>query len=262
MNLRSSIGQTIRHIESLRAFAHMPLSDLFRRDRVLVFHHIPRSGGTSASAVLQRWFWIVRDYRPFHGDDSGFYRNKKDILALRNYQCLAGHFDVEGSYLAQRYPEAFSDARFRVFTFLRDPLEAKLSLYYYEKRHGINVGVSLQEHLLGRTNYIANRLPCTFADYQGVLGHYCFIGITEHMQESLDRLAELAGRPHVKAPVLNTAARDVQSAELSPSLLREFRGRNELDYLVYEYGLARFGMNCGQSRVGGEGAGSVAERPS
>jgi len=234
-----SVRRAALRLRNLRAFAHMPLSDLTARDRVHIFHHIPRSGGTSVSRAMQRWFWIIRDYRPVTGGDEDFFRNRKPICSLRNYQCLAGHFATDGGHLAERYPEVFGDKRFRVFTFLRDPLEAKISLYYYEKRHGMNAGVGLEQHLLGRSNYIANRFPCTATDYRSVLGGYFFVGVTEHMQDSLDKLAGLVGRPRVKVPLLNEAARDQQVLMLSPTVLREFRHRNELDYLIYQYGLDR-----------------------
>jgi len=239
LEVYTSVRNAALKLENLKALANTPFRDFFNSDQVYVFHHIPRSGGTSVTRVIRNWFWVVRDYRPGGERDQSFFENRKDVSSLKNYKCLAGHFGVDGCYLCQRYPEMLTDDRFRIFTFVRDPLETKISLYYYEKKHGLNVGVTLEEHLMGRPNYIANRLPCTKDNYRSVLDRYYFVGITELAQESLDKLADLVCRPRIKVSVVNRADRDEQVSALSPAVMRRFRSENELDYLIYEYCLEK-----------------------
>jgi hypothetical protein len=110
-------------------FIKRQLCMLAPREPVYVFHHIPKCGGTSLNKVLDSWFTTVKDYR------SGWsmnYPEKIDIGRLRSCHCLCGHFELDGYYLHQRYPEVFMSSRYRVFTFVRDPLQVQLSLFWYE----------------------------------------------------------------------------------------------------------------------------------
>lgn len=225
----------LRHRSALK---NIPLLDFFRADRIYVFHLQPKTGGNSVSQVLRRWFFVVGD-QDRRGYEQWFVENKKDISVLRNYQCLVGHFSLEGQRLPERYPEVFSSDRFRVITFLRDPLQTRISQYYYNKRT-IGQEGSLEEFLMKSENIVARRFPCTEQDYKEVLDRYFFIGITEFLQESIDRLAALISKPRVRVGRRNVSLRDDQVSHLSPSLVEAYRSKNELDFLVYQYALEKF----------------------
>lgn len=212
--------------------------DIFRRRfgpaPRYIFHHLPKCGGTSVRHALENWFHPIKDYRPA-GNDAAvlkeYFRHPYDLDALRAEEVLCSHFEERGSHLHERYPAALASPRFRIFTFVRDPLEVQLSLYFHEKRLGA-AQQPLEAHLLLRPNYLAARLPCTLADYREKLRRYFFIGRLDRGQESFDRLAARLGKPPLKLPVKNRSKRE--SLALSPSFAEEFRGANELDYLLYE----------------------------
>lgn len=159
-----------------------------------------------------------------------------DLSALRASDCLAGHWAVAGEYLHERYPEVLTDAKYRLFAFVRDPLQVKLSLYFWEKRRGKELaGHSIEDELLMRPNFLAERFPCTEDNYTTVLSRYFFIGITERIQESFDRLADLVGRPKLRLPHANRSRTDGDSVLLGDDFLRAFRKVNRVDYLVYDH---------------------------
>ena len=223
-----------------RALFAIPLRDWSAADRIGVFHHIPKCSGTSVVNVLGRWFLLREDYRAYVQGDWRAAR-RVDLDRLRNRHCLTGHFDYQGVYLRDRYPEILRDRRFFLFTFIREPLATKLSLFRYEKQSGIIPDMTLEEHLLSRDNYIANRFPCTPEDVDVVLERYDFIGVTERIDESLDKLAQLVNRKPVHVPRLNATRDKRDEATPSPVLIAEFRRRNDLDYHIYRRALERLG---------------------
>jgi len=216
--------------------------DLKKKYPVYVFHHIPKCAGTSMISALRHWFFVVKDYmRYYHPEELPFFiRHPVNIRKLRSRHCLSGHFALPETHLYKRYPGVWQDRDFKIFTFIRDPLEVKISLYYFEKKRGQREGVSLAQHLLERKNYIAGILDCTIDNYKDVLDRYFFIGITGHLQSSLDKLADLLDKRKVKLPVLNLSQRDSQASNLSPEMINRFKAANELDYRIYDYCLTRF----------------------
>ena len=213
-----------------------------RKYPVYIFHHIPKCAGTSLISALRRWFFVVKDYtRYYHPEELPYFiKHPVDIKALRSYHCLCGHFALPETHIHKRYPGVLHNRNFKIFTFIRDPLEVKISLYYYEKKRGQREGVSLEQHLLERENYIAGVLDCTLDNYKEVLDRYFFIGITEHVQLSMDKLAKLLNKRKVKLPVLNPSRRDPQVSSLPPEIINRFKAANELDYRIYDYCLTRF----------------------
>lgn len=225
----------------LRAFgrrvlnaARHPLAPFAPKDPVTVFHHLPKCGGASILQVLGHWFVRVEEYRETW---SSSHPPKTDLRSLRSSHCLCGHFELPGAYLHERYPEVLGSPRFRIFTFLREPLQVRLSLDRYEHVHGRRGEGSLEDRLLARPNYLAGILPATRENYREVLDRYFFIGILEEGQAAVDALAAALGRRSRPLPRLN---RTFGSADVSPALVERFRSLNELDYLIYAHAVERY----------------------
>lgn len=201
---------------------------------VTVFHHIPKCGGTSILNALSNWFVMMPDYG---SGWTGYYPEKANLDILRSAMCLCGHYELDGNHLHQRYPEVFSSDRFRVITFIRDPLQVKLSLYRYEKENNVSKHDDIEEHLLSRTNYIAHRLPATIDDYKEIIDRYLYVGILEEGQACLNDLAKLLNKPRVMLPWNNSTGknRDTEIENISDACLKKFREKNKLDYLIYDY---------------------------
>ena len=205
---------------------------------VYVFHHIPKSGGTSFTQILNKWFIVVRDYRK---DWSGDHKSVIKIEKLRSTHCLAGHWELPGVYLEERYPDVFINMRYKVFTFLRDPLEHSLSLYRYEKENNQTNIQDIEEHFTIRPNYIATILNADEDNYKEIIDRYFFVGILEEMDKSIQILSKLIGRKYYKLPWINRTKLDskTNSEQLSKSTIDTFKEINNVDYLIYNYAFDR-----------------------
>lgn len=211
-------------------------SPFYSKDSVFIFHHMPKCGGTSLIQILDKWFIVVRDYRK---DWSSSHSSKVDINKLRSIHCLSGHWELPGVYLKERYPEVFSDDRYKVFTFLRDPLEHSLSLYRYEKENNQTNIIDIEEHFKIRPNYMSTILGADKYNYKEIIDKYIFVGIVEEMKKSIEILSELTGKKHYKLPWINKTKLDskINSENLSKSIIDSFKEINSVDYLIYNYSL-------------------------
>lgn len=213
---------------------------------VYIFHHIPKAGGTSIVNVVDRWFTVVKDYRPsieLTPETLKYLSNSINFEKLNSTHCLSGHFELEDNYLHVRYPQVLQNPKgYRIFTFLREPLDLAISLYYYQIKTGGRKKdqQSLQDFLLSVSNYTANRFPCTRDNYKNVLKRYFFIGINEEMQWSLNKLAEILQKPKIEIRTLNKSPRDAQALNLPDHIVEHFKTNNELDFLIYNFGLKMF----------------------
>lgn len=208
-----------------------------------IFHHMPKCAGTSAVDALTKYFVVLKDYPVGWSrvDNPNAYQeycnNPKNLDKIKPYQILVGHYLAEQSFFHQRYPN-WQEKGYQVFTFLRDPLELRTSLYYYEIRNNrISADEPLENQLLQhKKNYMAGLLPCDDSNYLEVLKRYFFIGIVEKYQESFDKLSELIDKPPITLKTYNQSKR--KNTKLSAETISEFKEINQLDYKIYNYGKA------------------------
>ncbi len=210
------------------------IAPFYSKDPVYVFHHMPKCGGISLYQILNKWFIVVRDYRK---DWSSSHPTVVNINKLRSIHCLGGHWELPGVYLKERYPEVFSNSRYKVFTFLRDPLQHSLSLYRYEKENNQTDIIDIEEHFEIRPNYMATILHADEKNYKEVIDRYFFVGILEEMEKSIQILSNLTGNKYYKLSWINRTKLDskTSSETLSKSTIDKFKEINSVDYLIYNY---------------------------
>jgi len=210
---------------------------------VAVFHHVPKCGGTSVRNGLARWFIPVLDY----ASPGGSAHARVDPAALRARHVLCGHFAAAETSLAARYPEILQDpGRYRVFTFLRDPLTHRVSHYFHVRKVETRPLPPLETWLTDfGPNLLAGSLGCNERDWREILARYCFVGMLEDLQGSFDRLAQVLGRRPIRLPRINQSEESARIATIPPELKRRFRSDNALDYRIYESVSTRSGAGSG-----------------
>lgn len=245
-SISNKIEKKLRHyIRIPQTIARYKLDEKDNSQRY-IFHHVPKCGGTSAVDALTNWFVILKDYPVGWCDEDNpplyqkFCSNPHNLDKIKPYQLLVGHYHLADSFLDRRYPD-WEKKGYKLFTFLRDPLELQISLYYYEIRMGrISADEPIADRLLLRPNYIANLMRCNNSNYLDVLRQYFFIGIMEKYQESFDRLSMLTGKPPVTLRKYNESPRS--SFGISSKLISDFKEANQLDYKMYDYATSFYGQ--------------------
>lgn len=205
-----------------------------------LFHHIPKTGGKSCREALSKNFNIIKDYPPPNSKKmlAKYMRNSVDLDSLVASDVLCGHYNSSGNRLNERYPQ-LKDYEHRKISFLRRPLDAATS----GVRFGVQRGRFNPDHagrlILKRVGYFARILQCTEDNYQQRIDDFFFVGLTERLQESMDRLSDLTSMPRVEVPVINKTDPGIE-LEIEKRILDQFVEENRLDDRIYGYVCEKF----------------------
>ncbi|MGC1480701.1 MAG: hypothetical protein WA771_09365 [Chthoniobacterales bacterium] len=227
---------------------------------VFVFNHLPKSYGTSLRHLFWQAFGGIEDHTEFLGLAGLLDDAPADLGRLSADTLVCGHFTHGALRLQERYPEIWADAeRYRLFTFVRDPLATAVSNFQHVRRHDAaavarepGLYTSLEKYLAALENPIAKRLGCDGGSVDVVLARYFFIGAAEkhveglqillkRMREILDGASESATVERARLavdwlagqPLEHANAGDASDAGLAAGAEEDFRSRNALDYEIY-----------------------------
>lgn len=231
-----------------------------------VFHHIPKTAGTSFMAVVHNWFHVFSDYEGLYKSRHEFRMHPVDMDLLSASSVLAGHWNTAVSTIDLRYPNLKCNPRFHFFSFLRDPLEMNISMFNYRwkmdpadcQRH--KRYENLSNYLASTNNVVSKLMGCDPINFQKVLERYYFIGITERMEESIRvykkttldilrhfpdscmakrQICVLENKPDIQQQRLNVVSRQQDKDMIPEDELRDFKERNALDYMIYESAISK-----------------------
>jgi hypothetical protein len=215
----------------------------YNPDEPLISIHNPKTAGTSLVNVLHVWYGpnlyrITRKNRnSVKVEPSATGKWKSDI-------CMHGHFNAARN---QSVDIQFPTIK-QYITFLRDPLEHHLSMYYFKKervenRNKIywdwgtdNIPKDINDFLINHPSQLLYHMPSCFNqdNYVQILEKYfVFIGLVEYMGLSINKLARLLNRPSMAAaPYVNRSQRTEIANEDS---IETFMNNSKFEYLVYNH---------------------------
>jgi hypothetical protein len=212
-----------------------------------LFHHMPKCGGTSFKKFLKTVFNLHLDYHPglrkTHPREFQEYQaSPEDLNKFTTCDCLAGHYNLPGVRLWERYPE-LEDIPHKKFCILRDPLETAKSGVKFGIRVGwadINMSKEIKRDLLlRRVRYFVDALGIEDeSDAERVLDKYWFVAPLDKIDYAAHLIASEIGNDYVPIECLNTTPSMDDFFE--EELLNEFSNQSTLDLYVYSLCVSRF----------------------
>ncbi len=247
---------------SFSLFALLPI-DVFaermrREGAVTVFHHIPKTAGSSLVQELRTCFppycnVSALQHRSEAGQQADVLMNAVETFlgdhAKVGYRSASGHFRLPHlNRMRENLPHS------NVFTFLRDPVARMVSefrytrtpkqptyLSYIERYPTIEDFIDSPQEQNRMWQFIAPRglLP----DAEGlekIFRRYAFIGLVEDLKLCFEFYTGLTGHPKTPATRTNvTEARSDNDVALTKELVAKIRTANADDIALYEAVQAR-----------------------
>lgn len=235
----------------------LPIAD----EPVFVFNHLPKCFGTSLRVFFQGAFGSVEDHTEFLGRVGLLDDEPIDCERLAADTMLMGHFAHGALRLRVRYPEIWADRRrYRLFSFVREPLSAAVSSFYHVTDRTTGPVVpdpglfsSLDTYLRRVNNPLAAGLGWSEGeDVKAVGERYFFVGRAEAVEREVPRLlAEMRSQLDgaVASPTTSRALAAISALEgralphanassgrrieIDPETEAIFRERNAVDYRLY-----------------------------
>lgn len=208
----------------------------------LIFYHIPKTGGTTITFLLNQQF----DSHVICPDDFYFQIEKRSLEDLNHFKFFRGHFFFNSILKFLRNS--------RKIVFLREPIQRVLSEQRFLKTLcvGRESALYLEHFLEGSPIETMSNHQCLFLSSfdrndssitpemhlasakENLLKEFFFVGITERIEESLQALYMLMGWqiPNI-IPRLNETNLELEN--INSQVLEEIRQRNLLDIELYEF---------------------------
>lgn len=221
------------------------------------FLHIPKTAGTSIFTLLRS---VLGAEQVYQVRDVNIDRPR--AKAIQSFALIGGHltYDQMQSY--------FEPERYR-FTILRNPVDSFLSTYYFFRSvEEVNRNLAVRnakvldlaayiEWLAGTEEYLnissaqtwyltgngLNKMPINerLDLAKKNLASLDFVGIVEHMADSIDLISLDCGWPAVKKiPRENVTVQRLRKEEVSSDILRRIREISGPDLDLYDYGLSLY----------------------
>lgn len=182
----------------------------------LVSIHIPKTGGSTFTAILKH---IYADKLQLA------YGDQRDVIRTHP-QCFHGH-----KIIKKFSQDVYLLENAKWITFLRNPLNSAISLYYYHLGKRV---LDLEQWLLHADKtkgYNHNRYNKQLAKCGKTWEEFDFIGVTEHYAASLNKISELLVWPEINYQSKNIGS--YTSPNLSADVVAEFEELNQQDYILY-----------------------------
>lgn len=215
---------------------------------VYIYQHVPKCGGTSFRSACARFFTEIHEVPPKKDDPEAwesFQRNKVDFSTLPTDTIVTGHLIHDGLRPRERYAQEIAGGGVHVITVLREPLSRMISGYTYALQLGKNLPVTLDQRLRKAKNPMSRYLGFDGQDAGAFVKSFFLVGLTEHLQTTIDLLANAVGKETVEVPRVNVT-KERAKPEIAEETVTVFRANNARDYELYETAVRIFQERCRQ----------------
>jgi hypothetical protein len=230
--------------------------------KMYIFNHIPKTGGTTMYRIIERLIGSDRLSPHFSINEDMQY--DPSTFNFDKYSVIFGHMGAV-------WNEVLGPRR-KWMTILRDPVDRVVSQYYYWRNcnpesshltyihaaqtHPLAEFVRLREEKIlqgnenGQTWQLADDFRVRYRSVpprdvldiakRNLVEQFVFIGIFEDYTGSVERLCRLFGTPlNGSIPTENRTPGRSSLQEIAPGVIDAIRELNSMDQELYEYGKAR-----------------------
>lgn len=216
-----------------------------------LFHHMPKCGGTSFLKFLSSVFNVHADYHKGNAKShpkefQEYINNPVQIEKLTINDCLAGHYNIAGIKIWQRYP-LLERYHHKKFSILREPYEAAISGIRFgikRKWYDKDMSKEVKERLLlSRSRYFSITLGVKDENHaKEVMDKYWFIAPLNKIDLAAKIVAYELGKEPITVQKLNTT--QVYDGFFDKELLEKFQAASTLDTFIYNLCVSRFEHLC------------------
>ncbi|OLS34054.1 sulfotransferase family 2 domain-containing protein [Bacillus sp. MRMR6] len=207
-------------------------------DKLTVFMHIPKTGGTTLSEILRQQYVFGEI---FDHDSLGGIMKKADQLTIeekRNIKAVAGHYFYG---VHEQFKKSCT-----YFTMLREPIDRVLSSYYFLRNYkGYErvKNMSLREFVLNEPEaknlqtlmICGQKLHPNLEKAKENLKTFKVVGITELFNESLFLIKKEYGWNNIHYDKRNITKKRLRKQEVPASVIDLIKQYNQLDLELYEF---------------------------
>ncbi|OIJ18538.1 hypothetical protein BKP45_19025 [Anaerobacillus alkalidiazotrophicus] len=207
-----------------------------KNNDLLIFLHIPKTGGTTLRKIVEAQYKpneiITFSNREFLDEKIRYMPSKE----LDRIKCLQGH--------SQFGIHSYIQKSFKYITFLRDPIESMISLYYYVRNnpkqpmYKIALDNSLEEFIdivehNRFTWYLSGTSSVDIEKAKENLNNFHMVGITEMYEESLFLMMKSLNWKNIRYKKRNVNSNRPSSRLVPPKIINKISEKNQLDLNIY-----------------------------
>lgn len=187
-----------------------------------MFNHLPRTAGAAVARILDTALAPVFDYPgPTEVARQRWLAHPVDLDLLAPGALLMGHYTAPGGRVHERYPSVFSSTRYRLITFLREPIswvESHLR-YFGPAEMGY---ADIDDTLAGLAGTCQRTYEWPPLSARDALDGYWFVGLCQCTHDDCDELLRRLGHPPRRLPDTNRSDRS-SHAGLSAARRRRYQ---------------------------------------
>lgn len=195
-------------------------------DRIIIFTHVPKTGGTSVTSMFEKMYGKERVFRytKHPSDNARFLKSKNmKVVAGHIWYGLHGELGIENPLYVG---------------FVRNPVDRLVSMYHYCKREKNHIWhtearqKSIKEFYSSGKNTELRCYERIFGGIDGIDQNYLYVGLTECLEYCCEALIKRLGNHKIHLEKENMGAYPTElDQETRSFLLNESKD----DFAIYGY---------------------------